>query len=91
MESDLANPAALAWFDTVDESALETSIRPHAVFADVEISGTFSNDAPVIIPESNAAPVAVAAPGTVTFDQKWIAVLAIVVIAIGVIAIVQNR
>jgi len=88
MDTDLSNPAAAAWFDTVDESALEATIRPQAVFADVQIQGTVSDGGRLIADEP--APAVAAASTGFTFDPKWIAVLAIVVLAIGAMAVLSD-
>lgn len=86
MESDLSNPAALAWFDTVDETALEASIRPQAVFADVTIQGSVSGDGPST---TTAAPVA--APAATGIDPRWVAALAVLVIVIGAVAVLDSK
>lgn len=88
MDTDLSNPAALAWFDTVDESALEATIRPQAVFADVQVQGTIS-DGPRDQIEQIAANVPASTRGVV-IDPKWLAVLAIAVLAIGALVLLKD-
>ena len=88
--SDTSNPAATAWNLLVADSALEATIRPQAVFADVQFQGTISNDAPAILPETQTASVA-ASSTSAAIDPRWIAVLTIAVIAIGVVAILNSK
>lgn len=88
MESDTANPAALAWDLSVDALALEASIRPASVFADVQIQGTLSNDAPAILPETTAAPAMATADAGI--DQRWMVILAIAVLAVAAIAVLRS-
>jgi hypothetical protein len=90
MESDLSNPAALAYWDNVDESALEAVIRPQAVFADVQIQGTLSDNPLRELLTPEPAATATAATG-LAIDPKWLAVLAIIVLAIGAYAVLNER
>ncbi len=87
MDTDLSNPAAMAFWDSVDESALEATIRPQAVFADVQVQGTISDG-----PREQIDQIATAVPATrsVAIDPKWLAVLAIAVLAIGALVLLKD-
>jgi len=90
VESDTSNPAALAWFDTVDETALEATIRPQAIFADVQIQGSITGG-PATSVVDTAPVVTTAASGFDFTDPKWIAVLAIAVLAIAAFAVLKEK
>lgn len=89
MEND-PNPAATAYWDTIDETALEATIRPQAVFADVQIQGTLTGSPSPTAVEAPAVS-APAASASLAIDPKWIAVLAVAVLAIAVVAILNNQ
>jgi len=91
MDSDLSNPAALAFWDSVDEAALEATIRPQAVFADVQLQGTVT-DGPSSQLDTMAMPIETpSAPVVRTgIDPKWLAVLAVAVLAIGALVLLKD-
>jgi len=89
MESDNANPAAVAYAFTIDDAAIEATIQPVALFADMTIQGNFSGPEETETVETTAAPATAVA--TSAIDPKWIAVLAIAVIVIGAVAIWQRQ
>ncbi len=92
MDTDLSNPAATAYFYTVEDAAVEMTVQPQAVFADMTIQGTVSGLGPAspIAPAENGNGSASASAGA-GIDPKWIMLLALAVIVIGAVALVNER